>query len=88
MYYCGYDRKHSYETLETWICNLEHEAKRSFANWQVIGLLGFCSRHGYDTVKKAVRSLQPEASVEDIAELIESIIIQEKEDAQFIKEQA
>ena len=52
---------------------MEEESGHSFSNQQLIILLKNIRDKGWLIVKMAVRSIKIDSSVEDIAELIESI---------------
>jgi hypothetical protein len=41
--------------------------------------LGFCSKHGHDIVKMAVRTLAVDADTDTIGELVESLVIANKD---------
>lgn len=84
----GFVRRWGYETLETWVHNLEKEAAHSFTNTQLICLLGFCGSKGYDVTKLAVRSLSLVADVNSIGGYVELIAAEEHEHKILLKEKA
>jgi hypothetical protein len=84
----GFVRRWGYETLETWVHNLEKEATHSFTNTQLFCLLGFCGNKGYDVTKLAVRSLSLLADVNAIGECVELIATEEQEYQNLLKEKA
>lgn len=79
LLYSGYEKKNGYKTLENWLKVFEGEAQHSFSNVQFICLLGFCSKYGYDLIKFAFSTLDIDADIDTIGELVESVVIANKD---------
>jgi len=71
--YAGLDNIYGFKLLKTQLTDLEAESGRSFPNNQLIPLLKFSNTKNYEAVKLMVRSLSYDASVEDMAALLEDI---------------